>query len=163
MFAVPGVPAEMLTLLDEDVIPFLRTAAGAAGVVVSRLIRTWGESESRVGELMADLFDAGANPTLAFLASSGEIKVRITAKAENVGKAEALIAPVEAEVRRRMGRLVFGADDETLEQVLFAELRGSGAGVSVQPSRRPAVWSPNASLRFPELRITSSAHRGVQP
>ncbi len=134
VFAVPGVPAEMLTLLDEDVIPFLRTAAGAAGVVVSRLIRTWGESESRVGELMADLFDAGANPTLAFLASSGEIKVRITAKAENVGKAEALIAPVEAEVRRRMGRLVFGADDETLEQVLFAELAARGWSIGTAES-----------------------------
>lgn len=120
VFAVPGVPAEMLPMVELDVIPFLLEAAGGnAGVVVSRVIRTWGESESRTGEILADLFETSRNPTLAFLASSGEIKVRLTAKAADAGAAAALIAPVEAEVRRRMGPRVFGADDETIERVVL--------------------------------------------
>lgn len=120
VFAVPGVPAEMLPMVELDVIPFLLEAAGGnAGVVVSRVIRTWGESESRTGEILADLFETSRNPTLAFLASSGEIKVRLTAKAADAGAAAALIGPVEAEVRRRMGPRVFGADDETIERVVL--------------------------------------------
>jgi nicotinamide-nucleotide amidase len=134
VFAVPGVPAEMLPLLDEEIIPFLRTEAGETGVVVSRLIRTWGESESRVGELMADLYETARNPTLAFLASSGEIKVRVTAKAGDAAAAEALIAPIEAEVRRRMGSLVFGVDDETVELVVFSELARRGWTIATAES-----------------------------
>ena len=127
VFAVPGVPAEMLPLVDEQVIPFLREAAGdETGVVMSRIIRSWGESEARVGELLADLYDASSNPTLAFLASSGEIKVRLTAKAANREVAEELIAPLEAEVRRRLGSRVFGVDEETIEAVLLRMLSERG-------------------------------------
>ncbi len=122
VFAVPGVPAEMLALLERYILPFLRAEVGDTSVVISRLIRTWGESESRVAEIMADLFDGGRNPTMAFLASSGEIKIHLTAKAADEPTARALIAPVEDEVRRRMGSLVFGADDETVERVLFDRL-----------------------------------------
>lgn len=126
VFAVPGVPAEMTTMVDDHVIPFLREEAGESGVVVSRLLRSWGESESRVSDLLADLYDDTTNPTIAFLASAGEIKVRITAKAATEEAAAALIEPVEAEVRRRIGRRIFGADDETVETVLFSLLEERG-------------------------------------
>ena len=123
VFAVPGVPAEMLPMIDNDVIPFLKRAAGLGDdVVLSRVIRTWGESEARVGEMLADLYEASNNPTLAFLASSGEIKVRLTAKASTEEQARRLIAPVEQEVRRRMGSLVFGSDGDTIEQILLETL-----------------------------------------
>ena len=127
VFAIPGVPAEMLPLVDDHVIPFLReTSGGETGVVFSRVIRSWGESEARVGELLSDLYDESANPTLAFLASSGEIKVRLTAKAADRGAAEELIAPVEAEVRRRLGARVFGVDEDTIEAVLLRTLSERG-------------------------------------
>ena len=127
MFAIPGVPAEMLPLVDEHVIPFLREMSGGeTGVVFSPVIRSWGESEARVGELLSDMYEESANPTLAFLASSGEIKVRLTAKAEDRGAAEELIAPVEAEVRRRLGPRVFGVDEDTIETVLLRTLSEKG-------------------------------------
>ena len=127
IFAVPGVPAEMLPMVDGAIIPFLqREAVGGDAVVVSRLLRSWGESESRVGELFADLFETSSNPTVAFLASAGEIKIRLTAKAPTDAEARALIAPVEAEVRRRMGPKVFGADDDTIEQVVLGMLAERG-------------------------------------
>lgn len=123
IFAVPGVPAEMLPMIDGHIVPLLqREAGGDDAVVVSRLLRTWGESESRVGELFADLFEESTNPTVAFLASAGEIKIRLTAKAASDDEARALIAPVEVEVRRRMGPKVFGADDDTIEQVILGLL-----------------------------------------
>ena len=71
---------------------------------------------------------------MAFLASSGEIKVRLTAKAADGGEAAAMIAPVEAEVRRRLGAAVFGVDDETIEQVLLALLEERGWKLAVAES-----------------------------
>ncbi len=124
VIALPGVPAEMIQMLDEDVIPFLR--GGDQSVVVSRLIRTWGESESAIGEQLSDLYDASTNPSLAFLASGGEIKVRITAKAETEIAAGDLIAPIETEVRSRLGSLVFGADGDTIEVVVLRLLEERG-------------------------------------
>lgn len=126
VFAVPGVPQEMVTLVDEVIVPFLRAEAGDSGVVVSRLLRSWGESESKVGEMLADLYDDHTNPTVAFLASSGEIKVRLTAKAGSATEAEELIAPLEAEVRSRLGRRIFGADGDVIETVLFRLLGERG-------------------------------------
>jgi len=127
VFAVPGVPAEMLPMLDNDIVPFLRSESGSGeAVVVSRLIRTWGESESLIAEILDDLYETSANPTVAFLASSGEIKVRLTAKAATEQEALGLIAPVEAEVRRRLGTQVFGIDEDTIERVVLELVEAHG-------------------------------------
>ncbi len=127
VFALPGVPEEMRLMLDQQVLPFLvEQQGGRRAVLVSRVVRTWGESESRVAALLGDLYDESENPTVAFLASAGEIKVRLTARAADREGAAALIAPLEAEVRRRLGPRVFGADDETVEAVLLGLLRRRG-------------------------------------
>lgn len=120
VFAVPGVPQEMVPMVDGHIIPFLIAEAGeAGGVIVSRVLRTWGESESRIAELLADLYHAGTNPTLAYLASGGEIKLRLTARAATRDDADRMIEPVEAEIRSRLGSLVFSIGDETIERVVL--------------------------------------------
>lgn len=122
--ALPGVPAEMLPMLDDHVLPFLSRREGSdEGVVVSRLVRSWGMSEAAVGELFDDLFEGSVNPTVAFLASSGEIKVRLTARAASEAEAEERIAPVESIVRERLGRHCFGVDADTVESVIHRMLR----------------------------------------
>jgi len=127
LFAVPGVPAELHPMIDRHVMPALqRLAGGDDAVMVSRLIRTWGESESMVGEILNDLFQESANPTVAFLASAGEIKVRLTARSATATDAAALIEPAEAVVRQRLGTRVFGADDDTIERVIYKLLRRRG-------------------------------------
>ncbi|HEY7563597.1 MAG TPA: competence/damage-inducible protein A [Acidimicrobiia bacterium] len=118
LFAVPGVPEEMRYLLDADVLPRLLAHAGSEAIVMSRVLRTWGRSESSVGEALDELYQGSANPSIAFLASAGEIKVRITAKAVDASTAEAMIAPVEQEVRRILGNSVFAVDDETIESTI---------------------------------------------
>lgn len=134
-FALPGVPAEMIPMLEGEVIPFLqRQAGGDDAVVVSRLLRSWGESESKIGELLDDVFEESTNPTVAFLASAGEIKVRLTAKAETEALARDLIAPVEASVRERLGSRVFGADDDIIEVVLLRLLEARGWSLAIAES-----------------------------
>ena len=124
IFALPGVPAEMIPMLEDEVIPFLRGADET--VVASRLLRTWGESESAIGERLADLYDTSTNPSIAFLASAGEIKIRITAKAATSREAEALIAPMESLVRERLGERIFGTDTDTVEVVVLRMLEERG-------------------------------------
>ena len=121
LFAVPGVPSEMTLMVDEQVLPRLRREAGEPAVLVSRVLKTWGQGESHVAEVLDDLF-ASSNPSVAFLIDGMEVQVRITAKAENAELANGLIAPVEVEVRSRLRSLVFGEGDETIESILIGLL-----------------------------------------
>lgn len=126
IFVVPGVPEEMRALVEGPVLDRLVELGGEANVLVNRVIRTWGIPESKVGEMLDDLYRASTNPSIAFLASAAEIKIRITAKAPDDVTARSLIAPVEHEVRARLGSAVFGADQETIESVLLAALGAKG-------------------------------------
>ena len=125
IYAVPGVPEEMIEMMGGTVLPELASAAGKA-VVRSRVLRSAGIGESALAEKVDDLFSGSTNPTIAFLASSGEVKVRITAKAGTAGGAEALIEPVAQELRRRLGDEVFTSSDESLEEAVVRLLVEAG-------------------------------------
>ncbi|HEY7477407.1 MAG TPA: competence/damage-inducible protein A [Actinomycetota bacterium] len=124
VYAVPGVPGEMRDMMERVVLPRLREAAGR-GVISSRVLRLTGIGESAVAELLDDLFTGSTNPTVAYLASMGEVKVRLTAKAPTHEGAGRLLAPVADEVAARLGDAVFTTEDETLEEVVLRLLRGS--------------------------------------
>ena len=141
IFCVPGVPQEMEYLLNNELIPRMLAASGGPAVVVSRLLRTWGQSESAIGELLDDLYLGSTNPSIAFLASGGEIKVRVTAKAEDREAAKSLIAPVEDEVRKRLRPWLFGADDETVDVILFNSLRDRGWTIATAESMTAGMVS----------------------
>ncbi len=127
VYAVPGVPHEMREMLTGTVIPDLQKRAGIPAVIRSRVLRTWGQSESGLAEMLAGRIaelDAVGNLTLAFQASGIEgIKVRITAKTGNAGEAEAMLAAEEARVRAILGDLIFGVDNQTMESVVIDMLR----------------------------------------
>lgn len=125
IYALPGVPSEMAVMLAEQVLPRLRAHAGEPTVLRSRLLRIWGLGESRVAEELDDLF-ASANPSIAFLVEEVEVRVRISAKAGDATSADALIDDVADEVRRRLGPVVFGTDDDTVEALLVHHLETSG-------------------------------------
>ncbi|HJQ78006.1 MAG TPA: competence/damage-inducible protein A [Acidimicrobiia bacterium] len=126
VFCIPGVPEEMEYLLDREVMPRIVARSGGPSVVVSRVLRTWGQSESKVGELLDDLYEGSTNPSVAFLASAGEIKVRITAKADSQEAANALIEPVAVEVQQRLAPWYYGVDGETVHVIIFRALRERG-------------------------------------
>lgn len=117
VYAVPGVPAEMREMMEEVILPELADLAGPA-TLVSRVLRVTGIPEARVAELLDDLFRSSTNPTVAYLASAGEVRVRLSAKAATADDAKELLRPLEEKVRDRLGDAVFGADEEELEQVV---------------------------------------------
>ena len=121
---LPGPPRECLPMFRERAVPWL--AGLSEGVIRSRTLRVFGMGESAVEALLRDRMNGLANPTLAPYAKEGEVELRITAKAASAGAAEALIAPVEAEVRALLGDLIYGADVSGLEQVVLEGLKARG-------------------------------------
>jgi nicotinamide-nucleotide amidase len=101
-------------------------AALSEGVIRSRTLRVFGMGESSVETLLRDRMNELTNPTLAPYAKEGEVELRITAKADTDEAAEALIAPIEQEVRGLLGDLVYGGDVTSLEQVVLAGLKERG-------------------------------------
>lgn len=135
VYAVPGVPHELLEMIDRAVVPDLRRRAGSDAVILSRLIRTWGTSESALSEMVAARVDSQTNPTIAFLAQGIEgVNLRLTAKAPDRATATALLDAEEAEVRALVGHLVFGVDDQTMERVVADLLNARGLSVGVAES-----------------------------
>ena len=156
IFALPGVPPEMYLLLDDHVLPRLRAAAGETSVLVHRVLRTWGKGESAVAEQLDDLYHASTNPSMAYLASAGEIKIRLSAKAASKVAAMHMIEPIEAEVRERLGSMVFAVDEETLESVLVAELERRQWTIGTAESMTSGIIASRLTI----LPGSSSVYRG---
>ena len=138
IYAVPGVPHEMRAMMLGTVLPDLQRRAGLAAVIKSRVMRTWGHTESGLAELLAPRIlelDALGNPTLAFQASGIEgIKVRITAKAADHAGADAMLSSEEACLRPLLGDCVFGLDEQTMESVVVDLLRERGLTLALAES-----------------------------
>ena len=129
----PGVPSEMRAMWQATAAPWLRDSGLAAGVFASRMLQFWGVSESALAEQMADLLQQ-SNPTVAPYAGAGEVKLRITARAETAELAEQLLQPVEAEIRARTGVSCFGSDGDSLAAVVLERLRERGQTLAVAES-----------------------------
>jgi nicotinamide-nucleotide amidase len=145
VYAVPGVPHEMAEMFGRGILPDLRRRMAAAGVeesvIVSRVLRTWGSSESGLAEALQGRLDAleGSPVTIAFLASGIEgIKVRMTARAATEDAVRDLLDDEEAAVRdvlsQRLGDIVFGTDDESMEEAVAIVLRERGLTLGVAES-----------------------------
>lgn len=140
IYAVPGVPHEMHEMMERAILPDLVRRSGRTSVIRSRVLRTWGESESGLNERLDGIIrelDApgGDKPTLAFLASGWEgIKVRLTAAAASVEAASTVLDDWESRIRHVVGELVFGVDDDTMESVVLDILAARGCTLAVAES-----------------------------
>jgi nicotinamide-nucleotide amidase len=133
IFALPGVPWEMRAMLEKAVLPELVTRSGG-GAIVSRQILVLGLGESHTHEKIADLVDAQTNPTIAYLAGKGQVRVRVTAKANSRAGALALIEPVEEVIRGRLGPAAVPGGHDSLASAVAALLLERGAWVAAAES-----------------------------
>jgi len=144
IYAVPGVPYEMAEMFERGILPDLRARMAAAGeesVIASRVLRTWGASESGLAESLQERIDAveDSGTTLAFSASGMEgIKVRITARARTLADTTALLdteeTAVRATIERALGDIIFGVDDQSMEVAVAEQLAARGLTLSVAES-----------------------------
>lgn len=133
LMTFPGVPAEMQRMWSETAVPWLRAQAWSEAVFTSRMLRFWGIPESELAQKVQHLFDL-QNPTVAPYANYGEVKLRITARAASTAEGQALIAPVEAEIRAIAGADCYGADEDSLASVVGARLQQRGETLAVAES-----------------------------
>jgi nicotinamide-nucleotide amidase len=130
VIALPGVPHEMEYLMQHAVLPYLRKRFNLQGIIKARLLHTAGVGESQIDDRIADLEGSG-NPTVGLAAHSGQVDVRITAKAASAAEADGLISEMERIVRERLGDWIYGADQETLEQIALDVLDRRGWSLAV--------------------------------
>lgn len=177
MYAVPGVPFELYEMFERAILPDLLARSGEASVIKSRVLRTWGDSESGLNERLVGVInelEKVGNPTLAFLASGWEgIKVRLTAKANTEDQAIELLDTWDAKVRGQVEDLVFGVDAQNMESVVLQKLREKKLTLGVAESVtgglvagrltavagasdvfRGAIVSYDSEIKFDLLKVT---------
>ncbi len=125
IISLPGVPREMIHMMEHSVIPYLQERMGAPAIIVARSLRTAGLGESRIDAVIGDL-ERLSNPTVGLAAHAGQTDIRITAKASLAEEAEALIEPIVQEIRDRLGIHIYGEGTETVEEVLLSLMKEKG-------------------------------------
>jgi nicotinamide-nucleotide amidase len=132
-YALPGVPFEMKQMFTRDVRPHVHAAA-AACVLRHRRLNCFGLGESDIGEQLRDLMAPDRNPQIGTTAELGVIGVRINVQADTAEGADALLDETEAEIRTRLGKIVFGREDDTLASVVGQQLIARGETLSTAES-----------------------------
>ena len=125
IISLPGVPREMETVLHNAVIPYLQKRYTLDETIKVRLLRTAGIGEGNLDERIGDL-EQLSNPTVGLAAHTGVVDIRLTAKAKTEDEANEMIAEVENEIRQRLGKIIFGTDQDKLENVTLAALEKRG-------------------------------------
>ena len=117
---LPGPPNELYPLFMNQVFPYLQKLQPE--VIRSQMVKICGVGESQVEDKLLDLIDKQKNPTIATYAKTGEVHIRVTAKAATEEEARKLVKPVVKEIKNRFGDYVYSTkEEETLEQALAEE------------------------------------------
>ncbi|MGQ4809058.1 putative competence-damage inducible protein [Candidatus Entotheonellaceae bacterium PAL068K] len=134
--SLPGVPAELRYLMEHTVVPHLKKRFQIEAMIISRTLKSLGLTESYIDEALDDLIKISVNPSIGLLAQMqlGEIHVRLTAKAANEAAAASLIDPLDAQVRERLGKAIFGTGTVEYEQAVANLLRQHDVSIAVAES-----------------------------
>ncbi|MFQ5594748.1 MAG: CinA family nicotinamide mononucleotide deamidase-related protein [Anaerolineae bacterium] len=130
VISLPGVPRELYHLTEESVLPFLRQEFSLQGVIESRILHTAGIGESSIDRRIADL-EESTNPTVGLAAHAGSVDIRISAKAVIAAEARQMLDEMEARIRERLGDMIFGSGEVTIEEVVAMMLVNRGLSLAV--------------------------------
>ena len=151
---LPGPPRECRAMLEHRVVPYLKGMSD--GVIASRTVKLFGIGESAMEARLRQQMESMTNPTMAPYAKEGECEVRITAKAPTLQQAQAMLEPVEAQLRREFGDLVYGVDVPSLHARISTLLREQGLTLATAESCTGGL----AAQRITDLPGASQVFRG---
>ena len=161
IYATPGVPSEMREMFFGTILPDLQRRAGQTSVIKSRVLRTWGMSESGIAEVLEKRFgelDKLGNPTIAFQASGIDgIKVRVVAKCDDEATAVRILDAEEKLIRGLLGDAVFGIDEQSMETVVLDLLRRKGLTVAAAETISGGILSARMSAADGAMEIFRGA------
>jgi nicotinamide-nucleotide amidase len=132
-FFTPGVPRELHRMLEEQIIPRLLARGGAPSVIHLKRFHTYGLGESHVDQLLTGVEDLvpDGSVKLGFRTHYPQIETKLTVRGADMVEIQQKLAPVEAEVRQRLGNFILGEDDQTLEGVVLAGLAAREGSLAV--------------------------------
>jgi len=134
LVSLPGVPKEMKRMFTDSVLPRLRDKGAGQRVGRTRLLRSFGLSESAIDERIAPLMAPHRNPSVGTMAQEGVISIRIHAQAQSEPEAMCMLDEAEREIREKLGEIIFGRDEQTLASAVSALLEAEGATLAVAES-----------------------------
>jgi len=132
--ALPGVPAEMRRMWSESVVASLLSLLPEAGTILHRRIKCFGAGESAIEALLPDMIRRGRDPLVGITAHEATIMLRIVARGRDAAACAALIAPTEETIRKTLGSLVYGTEDDELEDAVVRAVAAAGATLATVES-----------------------------
>ena len=151
---MPGPPNECIPMFREYGIPYLKKLSEEQ--IVSHSIRIFGIGESGVDDMFAEEMNAMQNPSMAPYAKECDCLLQVTAKAKSEAEAEAMMAPVIAHVKERLGEYVYGMDIESIEEAVLPLLVAKGMTFAAAES----CTGGDVARRFTEIPGASAAFAG---
>ena len=129
---LPGPPSEMKPMFEDTVIPYFIEKSDH--ILVSKFLRVFGIGESLMEDKILDLVDKQTNPTIATYAKDGEVTLRITAIYPKNGEHIDIIAPMESEIRSRLGDSIYSSENKNIEEVAAELLLVNNTSISIAES-----------------------------
>lgn len=166
VFCLPGVPSEMHIMWRDTVQPALLAMQPEAGTIRFRCLKCFGAGESAIEGMLPDLIRRGREPAVGITAHEATITLRIAARGGDEAACDAAIAPVEATIRECLGSLVFGTDDDDVEDAAVHAVRAAGqtlASIEIATAGRVAALLAQAMARaatISEGRAVTAGYRG---
>jgi len=149
VIAMPGVPREMKQMMTDTILPYLRMRAGNTGIIRRRVLRTMGIGESLIDSTLGELMH-GVNPTIGLAAHTGQVDVRITARAESAEAAEAMLDQLETEVRARIGHTIYSTTPgESYETVVMRPWQAASATLALLETNTQGVLAKRIAGAVP--------------
>ncbi|KGX88374.1 competence/damage-inducible protein A [Pontibacillus litoralis] len=131
---LPGVPREMKAIMEQHGFDYIQSRFAISSTIYSKMLKFVGIGESQLEHDVHELIQKQTNPTIAPLASEGEVALRLTAKAFSEQEAKALISESERMIMQRVGSFCYGADGDTIEHKVFQLLQASGEQIAAAES-----------------------------
>jgi nicotinamide-nucleotide amidase len=156
VISLPGVPNEMEHILHESVIPYLQKRFSLDEIIKVRVLHCAGLGEGTIDEKIADL-EMLSNPTVGLAAHTGVVDIRIAAKAKNESEANTMIDEIESQVRERLGSVVFGVDEDKLEEVTLNMLAKRGLTLTAIESSLDGLLARKIPHTASMLNLTSDS------
>ncbi len=153
IFALPGVPAEMRTMWRDTVLPAILGMLPERATIVQRRIKCFGAGESAIEAMLPDLVRRGRDPLVGITAHEATITLRIAARGRDEAECQGKIADTEATIRNCLGPLVYGVEDDELEDAVVAAVAAAGmtlATAEVGTDGRVAALLAQAAARSPQ-------------
>jgi competence/damage-inducible protein CinA-like protein len=132
-FFTPGVPRELKRMLEEQVVPRLLARSGMQATIFLKRFHSYGLGESHVDSLLTGVAELVPDGTvkLGFRAHYPQLETKLTVRGTDMDDVRRKLAPVEQEVRKRLGNFILAEDDDTLEGVILRELRSRDGSLAV--------------------------------